>query len=51
MRKYCLLLTFLLCGFNLLAADALLQNAYLRNKITLNGRWHYIVESIRKRLL
>ena len=48
MKPYFRTLLFLtLCSFitpSLLSANDLLQNSYLRKGMSLNGRWHYIVD-------
>ena len=44
MIKKILLITFLILNKTALFPNKLLHNSYLRNGITLNGSWHYIVD-------
>jgi beta-glucuronidase len=39
-----LVIIFLTFGFTVSGQDNLIQNAYYRNSLTLNGRWNYIVD-------
>lgn len=44
MKRIPIIVAFLLTNITLLSSDNLLHNCYLRDGITLNGRWHYIVD-------
>ncbi|WP_430815299.1 glycoside hydrolase family 2 protein [Carboxylicivirga sp. RSCT41] len=44
MKQVLMLLSYLLLNVNLVLSDNLIHNNYLREGISLNGRWHYIVD-------